>query len=216
MLNFRRQTLLILALSAVAMTAQAQQSPSAAKDPDLGGLGGYTVPGGVGGAPEYNFCVMYAKRTWHLTNMIDEGELTVEQAKQASRKIMGENAAREEIADFTAFEDKTYASGNAMAGARFYRCAEKLQLNPQSSHRAKAETCFSKMRLLEYAARQRNAGKNRDQVQAAIKQRIPTLPADFLSATLNLAYGGARLSEGNTIIEDVFNDCFSRNESGAK
>jgi hypothetical protein len=72
------------------------------------------------------------------------------------------------------------------------------------------------MRLLEYAARQRNAGKNREQVQAAIKQRIPTLPADFLSATLNLAYSGATLGEGNTIIESVFNDCFSRTESGAK
>jgi hypothetical protein len=216
MLKIHCRHVLLMTLTTVLVTAHAQQNPPVVRDPDYGGLGGYPVPQAAGGADEYNFCVTYAKRAWHLANMIDEGDLTIEQAKLAGQKLLGENAAREDAADFSALGNKTVASGNAMAAERFYRCAEKLQLHPQPSHRAKAENCFGNMRLLEHAARQRNAGNNREQVQALIRQRFPALPVDFLNTTLNLAYSGATLGEGSTLLEKVFNSCFSRTETGIR
>lgn len=180
------------------------------RSPNYGGVGDYPVPQVRGGKPEYEYCVLYAKRIWRLGNMISEKALSFESARKSAQTNLGENAAREEIADLDALEKKEIPNAAALGAERLYRCAAQLKLFPLAESKVAAEKCFDSLHLLEYVSRQRNYGRSRETVREFLLRQMKTLPVDFLDRTLDLAYSGKTVMDGNPMIEEAFTMCFAR------
>ncbi len=200
LLNFSCYVLLLASSSTV--TAQD-------KSDHYGGLGDFPVLSGEGGPQEFNYCVIYARRAWRVANMIEERAISATQAKSWARQELGKKAASEEIEDFERLEKKEYSSPHSMAGERFFRCATQLRLNPETRHKSNAEFCFKSISLLDYVARGRADGRTREQTRAAVNKNYRSVSPDFLNSTIERAFSGPPISEGSTLIEDVFSSCFA-------
>lgn len=197
-------TSVIATVLLVAFTAQAQPKPD-----NYGGLGDYPVPSGGGAGPEFQYCVVYAKRAWRVANLIEERAVTISQAKEWARNGLGKNAAAEEVQDFERLETKGYASPHVLGAERFFRCAAQLRLNPVSRHKSNAEFCFRSIKVLDFVARMREEGKTREQAKSVVLARRLATDQAFVDRTVNLAFSGPSLAEGSSLIEDTFSSCFA-------
>lgn len=203
-------TSLALRAAAVALAAATMCASAQPRADDYGGLASYRVPAEAGAGPEFDYCVLYAKRAWRMATMVDERSVTLQQVKAFAEANLGRTAAIDEIADYERLERKEFESPNAMAAERFMRCATRLKLNPQPRHRGNVESCFRSLVPLDQAARMRADGKSAVQAQASLNARHPALDKGLVESTVRLAYTGPSIAEQSALIENTFAACFER------
>lgn len=179
------------------------------KPDDYGGLASYPVPSAAGGNNEFQFCVLYGKRAWRVANQVLERSISLTQAKSWARQGLGKSAAEEELADLGKWERHEWPTASMLGAERFYRCAERLKLNPQPNHKAAADMCFMMLTPLDLSARQRALDEPRDVARKALQARFPQLPESVVDHTIQLAYAGESIKQDSNLIENAFAECFA-------
>ena len=197
-----------LLASTLAFTpAWAQQVEPEQRSADYGGLASYPVPMLAGGGKELNYCVLYAKRAWHVGLDLAARRTTLSSIVQYVNSNLGKSAASVEVADFERLQNGEYQSPADMGADRFTRCTVQLKLPTEPRHKQNAEHCFTALWPLDLAAQLRSNGKTKEQVLIQMQAAAPSLSTKLVEATVALAFTGPTVDRDDSLISKTFLSC---------